>query len=254
VAGCTTPDATQVELKTTNQQITLAVQAELDKLDLDVKNAAVELSRAGLSGDETGNILNGLAAKYPFIIDACTTDPAGMMVTVAPDAYRNYEGTDISTQDVTVKFMQSKKPMLSQMFPAVEGMNAVVLMWPIETQNAKFAGSISVLFAPETMLAGASRPILRGTDIALDVVQLDGLNLYDSTGIDTGLNLFTDPTFKDYTDLLALGHRMVAEESGSGSYNIVDRQTDVTIAKQAYWGTVSLDSTAWRLMCTKVIQ
>jgi len=253
-AGCAGPDATQVELKTTNQQITQAVQAELDKLDLDMRNAAAELSRTGLSGDEARNILAGLAAKYPFIIDNCTTDPAGKMVTIAPDAYRNYEGTDISTQDVTVKFMQTKKPMLSQMFPAVEGMNAVVLMWPIETQNAEFAGSMSALFEPKTMISGASEPVLRGTDIVIDVFQLDGLDIYDSTGYDTDKNLFTDPAAQQLTDLIAMGHRMMSEESGSGSYNSIHPQTQVTVAKQAYWGTVKLHDTSWRIMCSKVVQ
>jgi hypothetical protein len=252
--GCAAPSAQELQLKTTTQQIQQAVQTELNKLDLDLSNAAAELSHSGLSGPEARNILNGLATEYPSVIDVCTTDPAGEMVTVAPDAYSRYEGTDISQKTVTIKFNETKKPMLSQMFPAVEGMNAVVIIWPIVSQNGEFMGSVHALFKPETLLSGASEPIIRGTDISIDVMQLDGLDLYNSSGIDTGLNLFTDPVFQQYTDLIALGHQMVAEESGTGSFTIVSHDTGKMVKKQAFWETVKLHDTAWRVVSELVVE
>jgi hypothetical protein len=251
--GCTGPASQEVQLKTATLQIQQAVQSELDKLDLDMSAAAAELSRTGLSGTEARKILNGLCGKYPFIIDCLTTDTSGKMVTVAPDAYSSYEGSDISQQDVTIKFNETKKPLLSQMFTAVEGMDAVVIMRPIISEKGDFIGSLSALFKPETLLSGASEPILRGTDIELDVMQLDGLNIYNSTGIDTGLNLFTDPAFQQYTDLIALGHQMVAEESGTGSYTIIGHDTGKMVKKQAFWASVGLHDTAWRVMSSKIV-
>jgi hypothetical protein len=251
--GCTASSAQELKLKAATLQIKQAVQVELDILDLNLSTAATELSRTGLSGTGARNVLTELTARYPFIIDTCTTDPAGKMVTVAPDAYSKYEGTDISTQSVTIEFNKTKKPMLSQMFPAVEGMNAVVLMWPIVSQNGDFIGSVSTLFQPETLFAPPYE-LLKGTGISIDVMQLDGLNLYDSQGNDTGLNLFTDPAFQQYTDLIALGHRMVAEESGTGSYTIVSHDTGQTVKKLVYWETVKLHDTAWRVMGALVIE
>jgi hypothetical protein len=254
VAGCAAPSAQEIKLKTTEQQIQTAVQTELNKLDLDMSNEAASLSRTGLSGTEARNILNGLPDKYRFIIDTCTADPAGKMVTVAPDSYRSYEGSDISQQTVTIEFNKTKKPVLSQIFQAVEGMNSVVIMWPIVSQKGEYIGSLSALFVPQTLLASASEPVLRGTDIALDVFQLDGLDIYDSTGNDTGKNLFTDPVAQQFTDLIAMGHRMMAEESGSGSYTTVDPATGKNIKKLAYWGTIKLHDTDWRLMTTLVVK
>jgi hypothetical protein len=251
--GCKAPTEQELQLKTTTLQIQTDVQAELNKLDLDLSNAAAELSRTGLSGSEAKKILNGLATKYPFIIDAIIADTAGKMVTVAPAPYSTYEGTDISQQAVTIKFNETKKPMLSQMFMAVEQINGVVLMWPILSQKGDFMGSLSVLFKPEKLLAEASEPALRNTGIALNVMQLDGLNLYDSQGNDTGKNLFTDPSFQPYTDLIALGHKIVAKESGSGSYTYIDNTTGKTVKKQAFWATVGLHGTEWRLVSVKEV-
>ena len=254
LAGCTAQSAQELQLKTTNQQIQQAIQTELNELDLDLSNAAAELSLTGLSGAEARQVLNEVNKKYPFIIDTCATDVDGKMVTIEPAAYSSYEGTDISTQEVTVKFNETRQPTLSQMFTAVEGTDAVVLAWPIVSQDGDFMGSVSSLFVPETLLSGASEPILRGTDIAIDVFQLDGLDIYDSTGHDTGKNLFADPAVQQFTDLIAMGHQMVAQESGTGSYTNIDPATGKTVKKQAYWSTVKLNDTAWRIMSTLVVE
>jgi hypothetical protein len=254
LAGCTTPSAQELQLKTTTQKIQQAVQTELNELDLAVSNAAAELSRTGLSGPEARNILKGLADKYAFIIDTCTTDTAGIMVTVAPEAYTIYEGMDISQQDVTIKINETHKPLLSQLFPAVEGMDAIVIMWPVFSQNGDFIGSVSALFKPEKFLYGASDPFLQGTDISIDVMQLDGLDIYNSKGVDTGINVFTYPEFQQYTDLIALCHRMVDQESGSGSYTIHAYETGELVTKLAYWETVKLHDTDWRVVSTQNIK
>ncbi len=254
VYGCTGPVSQEGQLKTTALQIQKAVKSQLDNLDRDVSATASQLSRTGLSGPEAKQILNGLSGKYSFLIDCVTADTAGKLVTVAPDAYSRYEGSDISQQDITVKFNETKKPGLSQMFRAVEGMDAVVIMWPVLSGKGDFIGSVSALFKPETLFTGVAGPILQGTNIALNVIQLDGLNIYDSQGGDTGKNLFTDPSLQSYTDLVTLGHKMVAEESGTGSYTYPDQSTGQTVKKNDFWTTVKLHDTAWRLSFTQVAE
>src|SRR4030042_5857225 len=86
LAGCAGSLNHEEQLKATTLQVQKAVQSELDSLDSDLSGAASELSRTGLSGPEARQILNELCSKYPFIIDSCTTDIAGKMVTVAPEA------------------------------------------------------------------------------------------------------------------------------------------------------------------------
>jgi hypothetical protein len=249
--GCTGSASQEEQLKTATLQIQEAVQSELDSLDNDMSAAASELSDTGLGGSEARQILNGLYSKHPFIIDSLTTDASGKIVTVVPDAYSSYEGTDISTQDVTVKIKETKQPLLSQMFPAVEGMDAVVIMWPVVSEKGDFMGSLSALFEPEALFAATAEPILKGTGMALNVMQLDGLTIYDSEHGDTGKNLFTDPEIQQYTELVALGHRMAAEESGTGSYTYISQSTGKTVKKQAFWASVALHGTAWRVVSVK---
>ena len=252
--GCASSFNHEGQLKTTALQVQEAVQLELDNLDSDLSGAASELSRTGLSGPEARQILNGLCSKHPFVIDSCTTDVAGKMVTVAPEAYSSYEGSDISTQDPVVKMRETKEPVLSQIFPVVENIDAVVLMWPIFSEKGDFIGSLSALFKPEALLATEVEPVLKGTDIEVNVMQLDGLTIYDSEGADTGKNLLTDPSFQAYKELVELGARIAAEESGSGSYTFINHATGKPVKKQAFWVSVGLHDTAWRLVSVQQVE
>lgn len=253
VYGCTGPASQERQLKTTALQIQKAAQSQLNNLDRDISAVASDLSRIGLSGPEARQILNGLSSKYPFIIDCCTADPAGKIVTVAPNAYSHYEGSDISGQSVAITFNETKKPALSQMFRAVEGMDAVVIMWPVLSDKGDFIGSVSALFKPETLFARIVEPAVKGTDIDVDVIQVDGLVIYASIGTETGTNLLTDPTYQPYKELVELGAKMTTQESGSGNYTFIDHTTGKPAKKQAFWVSVGLHGTAWRLVSVEKV-
>jgi branched-chain amino acid transport system substrate-binding protein len=238
----------------TNQMIKHTVELELLKLDFDLAGAAVKLSTTGLSGTETSSILSEFATEHPSIINICTADTSGNIVTVGVDAYKNYEGVYIATENVTA-------PVLTPMFRAVEGMDAVALMRPITSENGDIIGAVSMIFKPETLFTSPTEEQFtiyfehwKDTLYSIDVFQLDGLDIYDSTGHDTGTNLFTDPAAQQFPDLIALGHRMIAEETGSGSYTNIDPATGKTVKKEAYWSTVKLHDTAWRIMSAEVVE
>jgi len=247
-SGCTGAVNQEDQLKNTTLQIQKAVQSELDNLDRDMSDAASKLSGTGLSGSEARQVLNSLCSKYPFIIDSCTADASGKMVTVAPDAYSSYESTDISKYGPTVKVRETKKPLLSQVFRAVEGMDAVVIMWPILSEKEDFIGSLSALFDPETLFSMAVGPKIEATTIAVNVMQLDGLTIFDSEGADTGKNLLTDLSFSAYKELVELGAKIAAQESGSGCYTFINHTTGKPVKKQAYWESAGLHGTEWRLV------
>ena len=84
--GCAAPSGNEAQTKATVERIQIAIQAELDKLDADVADAALKLKSTGLSGDGARQILNGLCTKYPYLVDCSTVDTTGKVVTMAPDA------------------------------------------------------------------------------------------------------------------------------------------------------------------------
>ncbi|MFA5078949.1 MAG: hypothetical protein WC541_05630 [Dehalococcoidia bacterium] len=244
VLGCAAPSGDEAQTKAAVEKIRVATQAELDKLDADVADAALKLKSTGLSGDGATQILEGLCARYPYLVDCSTVDTSGKVVTMAPDAYRRYEGANIETQDV-------KSPVLSPYMMTTEGISAVSLMRPVLDQEGKQIGIIDALFTPEALLTGTVAPVLKETGLAMNVLQTDGITIYDLPKSDTGKNLLTDAEYKPYTDLVALGSRFVSEESGSGTYSFPSHETAQPTKKLAVWASIKLHGTAWRMIAVQ---
>ncbi|MCX5997931.1 MAG: cache domain-containing protein [Chloroflexi bacterium] len=242
--GCSAPSGNEVQMKAAVEKIQKGVQAELDKLDADIADASLKLKSTGLSGDGARQILNGLCAKYPYLVDCSTVDLTGKVVTMAPDAFRKYEGSNIGTQDV-------KTPVLSPYLNAVEGVMAVSLMRPVVDEKGQQIGIIDALFTPKALLADIIAPVLKGTGLAMNVLQTDGLTIYDLPENDSGKNLLTDAEYKPYKDLVALGSRFVAEESGTGTYTYPSHETAEPTKKLAVWSSVNLHGTAWRMIAVQ---
>ena len=94
------------------------------------------------------------------------------------------------------------------------------------------------------------------TDLSFWLMDLDGLLLYDEDASQIGKNLFEDPLYKPFPNLLDLGHRIVAERSGHGYYSYfqVTEGNKTAVNKECYWTTAGLHGREWRLVVTKIIQ
>ena len=84
-------------------------------------------------------------------------------------------------------------------------------------------------------------------------MQTDGLILYDPDPEEVGRNLFQDPLYKPYVQLLSLGERIASERSGSGVYEFLGPGLTDPVVKSASWATVGLHGTEWRLVVVRVI-
>lgn len=251
-AGCAGPLKTEKQLQSATENLQKIIQSKLSNLNNAMSDAARKIAVSGLSGEETRNILNGLHRKYPYVTDWNTADPNGKMITVAPDAYRKYEGTETATTEASKKTMQNlrvnKKPMLSSMFRAVEGIDAVVLVWPVVSEKGEYLGNIAALFKPADLMAGTIGPAAKVRAMEVDVTQTDGRTIYSTEAADDSTNILTDPQFKQYPELLAMATKMAAEKTGTAKYAYPSHATGQTVTKTAFWTTVGLHGTEWRML------
>jgi len=104
---------------------------------------------------------------------------------------------------------------------------------------------------PEEVIGSIAVPLLSGTNYSVTVIQKDGLNLYDTDSSQIGKNLFEDPIYKPYPQLLALGRDVVAERSGMGSYVFLNKEHDGNVTKEICWTTVGLRGNEWRLVAIR---
>lgn len=136
------------------EEARLKIMEEFARIDIELKRAAERLTIEGLTGYGARSALEDLYNAFAYAIDCTAVDSSGRMTTVEPAPYRHVEGSDISDQEQVKRLLDRRVPVLSGVFMTVEGIEAVDTEYPVTRPDGTFIGSVSLLFAPEKMLAG----------------------------------------------------------------------------------------------------
>ncbi|MDH4230567.1 MAG: cache domain-containing protein [Nitrospirota bacterium] len=246
------PGQSVAELPPILSELEKEITAELNKVDQDVARLAGSLAGEDLKAAGTRKMLGDLCRSCPYAVDCAVVDRNGRMVLVVPEEYSEFEGSDISAQEQIIRLQKSKKPVLSNVIKTVEGIDAVDLEHPVFSADGELAGSVSVLFRAESLFSYVITPVLKGMPAEAFVMQTDGRILYDADKEEVGRMLFDDPLYKPFPQLLALGTLISKEEKGSGSYEFRQEGSEKVVKKDAYWTTVGLHGTLWRLVMMHV--
>lgn len=247
------PRSTASDPPTSLAAVTNGIASTLREADAALARAATELAHTGLRGEPARQVLADLCNRFAFAVDCAAVDARGIMVTVEPAAYRSVEGADISEQKQIIHLHATRRPVLSEAFRAVEGFDAIDLEHPVLTPDGQLLGSVSLLARTGTLLGHIIEPQVQGMPVDVWVMQPDGYLLYDPDEEEIGRNVFTDPLYQPFTQLLALVRRIAAEQSGSGRYEFLGRSLRQPVTKEAYWTTVGLHGRKWRVVLTHVV-
>lgn len=226
---------------------------KLNRIDTELAVAAQGLSKTGLRGLEARKILQNLCRTTPFAVDCATIDSAGTMLIVEPEEYRMFEGADLGKQEQVVRLQKTRKPVLSEVFLTVEGFDAVDIEHPVFSPQGKFLGAVSILVKPESLLASVATDIVQGLPIDVWAMQTDGRILYDPDREEIGRMLFSDPVYQPFLQLQTLGARISKVRSGSGNYEFLGKGLNKPVTKSAYWTSVGLYGTEWRVVATHAL-
>ncbi|KAF0154629.1 MAG: methyl-accepting chemotaxis protein [Syntrophaceae bacterium] len=228
-------------------KIESGILSVLNGIGSTISHAAKETGKTGLHREtEIRKLLqkNYIAGK-PYAINSTFIDSKGMMKFIEPEQYRSYEGSDISGQKAIIKMLKTKKPRMGNVFVSVEGIKCIDIEYPVFSKGKQFLGSVSMIVKHIEMIRTVVEPIEKDLGVKSWVMQKDGLILYETDPTQTGLNLFTDPLYKDYPELIALGKRTIKEKEGVGFYTFLIHGTKNVVKKRAAWKTVHFLSNDW---------
>jgi len=228
-------------------KIESGILSTLNGIGSTIFRAAKETGKTGLQREtEIRKLLqkNWLAGR-PYAINSTFIDSKGIMKFIEPEQYRIYEGSDISEQEAIIKMLKTKKPRMGKVFVSVEGVKCIDIAYPVFSKKKQFLGSVSMIVKHSEMIRAVVEPIEKDLGVKIWVMQKDGLILYDTNPADTGLNLFTDPRYKDFPEVFALAKRMSKEKSGTGLYSFPTPETKNIVKKQAVWKTVHFLNNDW---------
>jgi hypothetical protein len=221
-------------------------------MDLTLSSAATDLGRTGITGPAANATLARLAASSPYAADAVTITPEGRIVAVMPEKYRAAVGADVGNESHNQKALRERRPLMSPLFPAVEGFNAVAIQRPVTDETGGFLGLVSVVFEPQLLLADSADRALAGTNFTAWAMDTDAILIYDRDPSDlVSRSMITDPVYADYPELVALVERMLVEPAGTGTYSFTPTGGGPPVRKEAAWGTAGLHGTEWRLLVAR---
>jgi hypothetical protein len=86
------------------------------------------------------------------------------------------------------------------------------------------------------------------------MIQPNGLLIYDPDPTQVGKNIFTDPLYKSFDDLISFARTVALSTNGAGSYDFyAGGLEDKTLVKKvAVWDTVGLYGTEWRVVAMEI--
>ncbi len=243
---------TQTERDTAKLAVLIAaLQGGFDATGEDLERTALAASETGLTGKEAKGLLSQLCSNHKeFAIDCAFIDADGIMVSVEPISWKREVGHNIGGQKHFQRLQATKKPVMSHVFFAKEGMPAIAYQWPIFDAKQNWIGAVSLLLKPERYIKQIVRPQLSGTLYICWIIQEDGKLIYGRDKKLIGRNLLTDPYFQKMTDLLALSKRIVKNHSGTGTYQTLGTAAThgFSTEHRARWNTIDVQGTTWRVV------
>jgi len=224
------------------------LQNKMKKMDIFLSNFMKDKNNQWDNEAAIRTALDKILDELPEIAETAFVDSKGVLRYVEPKEYKNFEGTDISTQEHVTALRKKHKPVFSSGFMSVEGFLAVDLAYPVYDKNKKFIGSVSLLINPATFV----KPILKEVSFAEGYepwfMQPDGMIVFDPDTEEVGKMLFSDPIYKGYESLQELGKHISAESKGVGVYVYQAMEHQEKVIKTCMWDTVRLHGREWRVV------
>jgi len=232
------------------RQVKKDINFTLTEIDKDLKAASKGLAVLDFKSDEARKVLNGLRKFRPYVINCSIINTDGTKVTVEPEEFRKYEDTDRSGMPYVIDLLKNKKPVLSSVYSSEEGVNAVSAGYPIFSDKGELLGAVRMLIKHEVFL----KPLADDKPCKVWMIQPSGLLIYDPDPTQIGKNIFTDPLYKSFDDLISFARTVALSPNGAGSYDFyAGGLEDKTLVKKvAVWDTVGLYGTEWRVVAMEI--
>ena len=231
-------------------QAEAAINAELIKLDNLLSSACKQLSTTGLTGSGAEEILSTLYSENSdIIINAATADKKDVLLAVQPGKYNNVTGHDSSKQEQNIEMHKTLRPALSNLISLVDGSLGIIIVSPVFDANQQLIGSLSVGFQLYQLIYPIVKDSTKGI-YTIYALQRNGTLIYDVTLEEQGKNIFTDEAYAGYTELQTFIHQVLDTQSGYGTYSYYDdlAASRPLVNKEAYWTTIGIYNTDWRLV------
>lgn len=193
--------------------------------------------------DEGSNELEKLFRVFKDEIAGITrADAKGKIIYTVP-YYAQLIGTDISKQKHMVKILAEHQPVVSDVFMAVQGFQAIVIHYPI-FKNGNYEGSIAFLLNFERITKEILGEIKIGASVRTWLLSADGIELYCENPSHVGKSAFE--TADSSVDTKRLAQIMLSGKEGTETFVFTDKE-DGKVDAVVYFLPIKIMNTFWSL-------
>ena len=233
--------------------VTTEIQESLNDIDNQVSGAATALGKTGISGPAAEAILERAALSHPAIQDIITYDTGGIVRAAEPGGARDLVGRNLTGQEIVRKALQEQRPLMSDLFSLTEGGAGAVIAYPVHAQDGTFIGVVSLAFSPPALVTPIAGDATSGTPFSVMVTETGGRILYDADPAQVGKETFNETMFAGFPEILDIARNLPGNRTGHATYSFSGSGSKNVIRKEAFWSTVSLHGTEWRVFVIREI-
>jgi PAS domain S-box-containing protein len=156
-------------------------------------------------------------------------------------------GRNIANQKHVQEILKEHKPVVSDVFRAVQGFDGVALHVPV-FRGTTFKGTIAVVVDFQSLAKRYLEAIRIGETGYAWVVSRDGTILYTPEPGSTGKSVFE--VFKEYPSVLDMARDMLAGRQGVATYisDRIDAHRVDSVRKRAVYYPIQLENTFWSIV------
>jgi PAS domain S-box-containing protein len=172
------------------------------------------------------------------------TDKTGKIIFTTPFSAESI-GADISHQKHMVRILSDHKPVVSDVFDAVQGYKAIVIHYPV-FKNGQFDGTVAVLLDFEQITKDILDEIKIGKSGHAWMLSSSGIELYNPLTGHIGRSIYE--TANGFPAFIHVIHQMLAGKEGIATYPYyrygkkTGNEYDIT-----YYLPINLKNTFWAL-------
>ncbi len=200
------------------------------------------------------NLDNGGKAKMEILYNAFSDNVAGVtrvdekgriLYTFPYDA--KSIGRDISFQSHIQEIMRTRKPVMSDVFTAVQGFRAIALHVPV-FEGSAYRGTLGFLFRFENIAREYLEDIRIGNDGYAWVISREGVELYCPVPGHTGKSVFEN--CRDFPSIIAMAREMTKGKKGitTYEYDMVRSKKITAVKKHAVYMPIDVLNNCWSIV------
>lgn len=249
-------DTTTKDMVPVLEKVKTEILVTLTAINKDMTDAAKKLAVIDHKSNEVRNIVSELFKGRPYVNDCSIVSKDGKIVIVEPTIWKDYEGRDISIEPQVKEVLKTKSPLVSKVVLCLDGKSRIDFEYPIINDKGEFAGSISLLINHDVLFKNIIEPLVKGEPCKVWVMQTDGLVIYDPDPNQINRNIFSDPLFEPFKDLIAFSKTVAEKPSGAGEYDFYKKglEDQTVVKKDAVWETAGLYGSEWRIVAMEIAE